>query len=108
MYMDFLVFEYFNSIIVEERSSISSYSKESVPPATDRKFEGKVLEDIQQVEDSEAIEKIKEELKKMRTNFDMAIQDPEKFLALDLSGMNKSDGEESPQKKFKMDLKEPE
>ncbi|MBW0591707.1 hypothetical protein O181_131422 [Austropuccinia psidii MF-1] len=45
------------------------------------------------------------ELKKMRRNLDMAIEDPDKWLALALSGMNKV---ESPQKKFKMDLKPPE
>ncbi|MBW0523059.1 hypothetical protein O181_062774 [Austropuccinia psidii MF-1] len=38
----------------------------------------------------------------------MAIEDPEKWLALELSGMNKEDKVESPQKKFKMDLKPPE
>ncbi|MBW0510579.1 hypothetical protein O181_050294 [Austropuccinia psidii MF-1] len=48
------------------------------------------------------------ELKKMRRNLDMAIEDPEKWLALELSGMNKEDKVESPQKKFKMDLKPPE
>ncbi|MBW0548787.1 hypothetical protein O181_088502 [Austropuccinia psidii MF-1] len=35
----------------------------------------------------------------------MAIGDPEKWLALELSGMNKEDKLESPQKTFKMDLK---
>ncbi|MBW0533238.1 hypothetical protein O181_072953 [Austropuccinia psidii MF-1] len=38
----------------------------------------------------------------------MAIEDPEKWLALELSGINKEDKVESPQKKFKMDLKPPE
>ncbi|MBW0472579.1 hypothetical protein O181_012294 [Austropuccinia psidii MF-1] len=38
----------------------------------------------------------------------MAIEDPEKWLALELSGMNEEDKVESPQKKFKMDLKPPE
>ncbi|MBW0565256.1 hypothetical protein O181_104971 [Austropuccinia psidii MF-1] len=37
----------------------------------------------------------------------MAIEDPEKWLALELSGMNKEDKEESPQKKFKIYLKPP-
>ncbi|MBW0472252.1 hypothetical protein O181_011967 [Austropuccinia psidii MF-1] len=60
------------------------------------------------VEDSEAIAKIKGELKNMRRNLDMAIEDPEKWLALELSGMNKEEQRESPKKKFKMDLKPPE
>ncbi|MBW0544127.1 hypothetical protein O181_083842 [Austropuccinia psidii MF-1] len=38
----------------------------------------------------------------------MAIEDAEKWLALKLSGMNKEDEGESPQKKFTMDLKPPE
>ncbi|MBW0490972.1 hypothetical protein O181_030687 [Austropuccinia psidii MF-1] len=38
----------------------------------------------------------------------MAIEDPEKRLALELSGMIQKDEGESPQKKFKMDLKPPE
>ncbi|MBW0491834.1 hypothetical protein O181_031549 [Austropuccinia psidii MF-1] len=44
----------------------------------------------------------------MRRNLDIAIEDPEKWLALELSGMNKEEQRESPQKKFKMDLKAPE
>ncbi|MBW0468781.1 hypothetical protein O181_008496 [Austropuccinia psidii MF-1] len=51
---------------------------------------------------------MKKGLKKMRINLDMAIEDPQKLLALELSGMNKEDEGESPQKKFKMDLKPPE
>ncbi|MBW0479444.1 hypothetical protein O181_019159 [Austropuccinia psidii MF-1] len=35
----------------------------------------------------------------------MVIEDPEKWLALELRGMNEADEGESPQKKFKMDLK---
>ncbi|MBW0517515.1 hypothetical protein O181_057230 [Austropuccinia psidii MF-1] len=66
------------------------------------------MEDKLEVEDSEKIVKIKDELKKMRKNLDMAIEDPEKWLALELSGMNKEDKVESPQNKFKMDLKPPE
>ncbi|MBW0533440.1 hypothetical protein O181_073155 [Austropuccinia psidii MF-1] len=54
------------------------------------------------------MEKIKEELKKMRGNLDMAIEYPEKLLTLELSGINEEDEGESPQKKFKMDLKPPE
>ncbi|MBW0579029.1 hypothetical protein O181_118744 [Austropuccinia psidii MF-1] len=38
----------------------------------------------------------------------MAIEDLEKWLAFELSGINKEDKVESPQKKFKMDLKRPE
>ncbi|MBW0493560.1 hypothetical protein O181_033275 [Austropuccinia psidii MF-1] len=38
----------------------------------------------------------------------MAIEDPEKWLALYLSVINEADKGESPQKKFKMDLKPPE
>ncbi|MBW0483976.1 hypothetical protein O181_023691 [Austropuccinia psidii MF-1] len=74
-------------------------------PVTDRKFKGKETEDELEVEDCEAIQKIKEELKKMRRNLDMAIEDPEKLLTLDLSGINEENEGESPQKKFKMDLK---
>ncbi|MBW0505737.1 hypothetical protein O181_045452 [Austropuccinia psidii MF-1] len=102
MYMDFLVFENFNQIIVEENPKISLSSKESIPPETDRKLKGK------DTEDSEAIEKIKDELKKMRRNFDMAIEDPERWLALELSGINETHEGESPQKKCKMDPKPPE
>ncbi|MBW0529603.1 hypothetical protein O181_069318 [Austropuccinia psidii MF-1] len=107
-YLDFLVFENFNQIIIEEKSSILSSSKESILPLTDRKSKGKETEDKLEVEDSEAIEKIKEELKKMRRNWDIAIEDPEKWLALEISGMNKEDKVEIPQKIFKMDLKLPE
>ncbi|MBW0537454.1 hypothetical protein O181_077169 [Austropuccinia psidii MF-1] len=92
-------------IIDEENTSILSVSEESILPLIDRKSKGKETEDKLEVEDSEAIEKIKEELKKMRINLDIAIEDPEKWLALELSGMNKEDKVESPQKKFKMDLK---
>ncbi|MBW0480865.1 hypothetical protein O181_020580 [Austropuccinia psidii MF-1] len=38
----------------------------------------------------------------------MAIEDPEKWLALELSCMNEDDEGEIPQRKFKMDLKPPE
>ncbi|MBW0486998.1 hypothetical protein O181_026713 [Austropuccinia psidii MF-1] len=38
----------------------------------------------------------------------MAIENPEKWLSLKLSGINEADKGESPQKKFKMDLKTPE
>ncbi|MBW0515679.1 hypothetical protein O181_055394 [Austropuccinia psidii MF-1] len=38
----------------------------------------------------------------------MAIEDPEKWLALKLSGMNNEEQREIPQKKFKMDLNPPE
>ncbi|MBW0558583.1 hypothetical protein O181_098298 [Austropuccinia psidii MF-1] len=38
----------------------------------------------------------------------MAIEDPDKWLELKLSGMNKEDEVESPQKKFKMALQPPE
>ncbi|MBW0581016.1 hypothetical protein O181_120731 [Austropuccinia psidii MF-1] len=38
----------------------------------------------------------------------MAIEGPEKWLALELSCMNEEDKGETPQKKFKMDLKPPE
>ncbi|MBW0488398.1 hypothetical protein O181_028113 [Austropuccinia psidii MF-1] len=44
----------------------------------------------------------------MRKNLDMVVEDPEKWLALELSGMNEADEGESPQKKFKVDLKPPE
>ncbi|MBW0580112.1 hypothetical protein O181_119827 [Austropuccinia psidii MF-1] len=107
-YLDFLVFENFNQIIVEENSSIFPSSKESIPPQTDIKFEGEdPEEDELEVEDGEAIEE-KEELKKMRRNLDMAIEDPEIWLALDLSCMNEEDEGESPQKVLKMDLSPPE
>ncbi|MBW0563641.1 hypothetical protein O181_103356 [Austropuccinia psidii MF-1] len=38
----------------------------------------------------------------------MKIEDPEKWLVLELRGMNEADEEESLQKKFKMDVKPPE
>ncbi|MBW0578919.1 hypothetical protein O181_118634 [Austropuccinia psidii MF-1] len=79
-----------------------------MPAVTHIKSKGKETEDKLEVEYSEAIEKIKEELKKMRRNLDIAIEDPEKWLALELSGMDKEDKVESPQKKFKMYLKPPE
>ncbi|MBW0513929.1 hypothetical protein O181_053644 [Austropuccinia psidii MF-1] len=79
-----------------------------MPILTHITSKGKETEDKLEVEDSEAIEKIKEELNKSRTNLDMAIEDPEKCLALELSGMNQEEQRESPQKKFKMDLKPPE
>ncbi|MBW0587147.1 hypothetical protein O181_126862 [Austropuccinia psidii MF-1] len=108
-YQHFLVFEDFNQIIDEENISILSFSKGRIAPQTERKSKGKDPEgDEVKVEESEAIEKIKMELKKMRRNLDMAIEDPEKWLALELSCMNKEDKVESPQKKFKMDLKPPE
>ncbi|MBW0538105.1 hypothetical protein O181_077820 [Austropuccinia psidii MF-1] len=44
----------------------------------------------------------------MRRNLDMTIEDSEKWLALELSGMNEADGGEIPQKEFKMHLKPPE
>ncbi|MBW0544772.1 hypothetical protein O181_084487 [Austropuccinia psidii MF-1] len=108
-YRDFLVFESFNHIIDEENISILTFSKESIPPQIERKSKGKdPEEDELKVEDSEAIKRIKMQLTKMRRNLDMAIEDPEKWLALELSGMNKVDKVESQQKKFKMDLKLPE
>ncbi|MBW0502333.1 hypothetical protein O181_042048 [Austropuccinia psidii MF-1] len=39
-YLDFLVYENFNKIIVEENTSILSSSKESIPPQTERKSKG--------------------------------------------------------------------
>ncbi|MBW0460488.1 hypothetical protein O181_000203 [Austropuccinia psidii MF-1] len=44
----------------------------------------------------------------MRRNLNMAMKDMEKWLVLELSGMNKEDEVENPQKKFKMDPKPPE
>ncbi|MBW0479611.1 hypothetical protein O181_019326 [Austropuccinia psidii MF-1] len=44
----------------------------------------------------------------MRRNLDRAIEDPEKWLALELSRTNEANEGERPQKKFKMDLKPPE
>ncbi|MBW0486125.1 hypothetical protein O181_025840 [Austropuccinia psidii MF-1] len=84
-----------------------SLSKESMPTVTHIKSKGKETEDKLEVEDSEAMEKLKEELKIMRRNLDMAIEDPEKWLELELSGMNKEEQRESPQKKFQVDLKPP-
>ncbi|MBW0541145.1 hypothetical protein O181_080860 [Austropuccinia psidii MF-1] len=49
------------------------------------KSKGKETEDKLEVEDSVAIEKIKEEPKKMRYNLEIAIEDPEKWLALEIS-----------------------
>ncbi|MBW0530048.1 hypothetical protein O181_069763 [Austropuccinia psidii MF-1] len=79
-----------------------------MPSVAHIRSKGKETEDNMEVEDSEAIEKIKEALKKMRRNLEMAIEDPEKWLALKLSGMNKEEQRESPQKKFKMHPKPPE
>ncbi|MBW0493074.1 hypothetical protein O181_032789 [Austropuccinia psidii MF-1] len=107
-YLDFILFKNFNQIIVEENTSILYLSKESITPLTDRESKGKETEDKMEVEDSEAIVKIRDELKKMRRNLDMVIENPEKWLALELSGMNKEDKVEIPQKKLKMDLKPPE
>ncbi|MBW0484355.1 hypothetical protein O181_024070 [Austropuccinia psidii MF-1] len=74
-----------------------------------RKSQGNDPEKIQlEVEDSQEIAKVKEELKNMKRNLDMAIEDPDKWLALELSGKNEMDGKESKQKKPKMDLKPPE
>ncbi|MBW0576217.1 hypothetical protein O181_115932 [Austropuccinia psidii MF-1] len=102
MHMNFLVFQNFNQIIVKERSIILYSSKESIPPVPDRKCKEK------EKEDSEAIETIKEESKKMRRNLDIAIENPEKLLALNVSGMNKYNEGEITQKEFKVDLKQPE
>ncbi|MBW0551071.1 hypothetical protein O181_090786 [Austropuccinia psidii MF-1] len=106
--MEFLVFENFNQIIVEERSSISYSSKESILPEPDRKSRGKEPEDEMEVDDREEIAKIKEEPRKMRRNLDRRIEDPEKWLTLELSGINKEYEGERTEKKFKMDLKPPE
>ncbi|MBW0474454.1 hypothetical protein O181_014169 [Austropuccinia psidii MF-1] len=107
--MDLLVLGSFNQIVFEEKPRISSSSKESILHAPDRKSKGKEPEeDKMEVEDSGAIEKIKEELKKMGRNLDMAREDPEKWLSLELSGMNEADEGESPQKKTKLDIKTPE
>ncbi|MBW0466544.1 hypothetical protein O181_006259 [Austropuccinia psidii MF-1] len=89
--MDFLLFQNLNQIIVEERSSISSLSKESIPCEPDRKYKGKEPEVKLEVNNSEAIAKIKEEPKKMIRNLDMAVGATEKWLALELSGMNEED-----------------
>ncbi|MBW0527442.1 hypothetical protein O181_067157 [Austropuccinia psidii MF-1] len=95
--------------MVEENTSRLSSCKESIPPQTERKSKGKdPEEDELKEEDSEAIGKIKEEVEKMRGKLDMAIEDPEKWLELELSCMNEEDEGESPQKKFIMDLKPPE
>ncbi|MBW0503334.1 hypothetical protein O181_043049 [Austropuccinia psidii MF-1] len=99
--MDFIVLENFNQMSFEEKHSISYSSKEYIPPAPDRKSEVKELEkDKLEVEDSEAKEKIKDDLKKVRRNWDMAIEYPEKWLALELRGMNKEDQREIPKEKF--------
>ncbi|MBW0561746.1 hypothetical protein O181_101461 [Austropuccinia psidii MF-1] len=109
MYMDVLVIKHFNQIVVEEKPRISSSSKESIPNATDRKSKGKKPEeDKLEVEDSEAIKNIKEGQDKMKRTLDIAIEDPEEWLALELSGINEAEKGESPQKKFKMDIKQPE
>ncbi|MBW0481859.1 hypothetical protein O181_021574 [Austropuccinia psidii MF-1] len=44
----------------------------------------------------------------MRRDLEMAIEEPEKWIELGLSGMNEADKGERPQKKCKMDLKPPE
>ncbi|MBW0526917.1 hypothetical protein O181_066632 [Austropuccinia psidii MF-1] len=44
----------------------------------------------------------------MRRNLDIVMEDPGKWLALELSGMNKEDEGESPQRKSKMDMEPPE
>ncbi|MBW0495279.1 hypothetical protein O181_034994 [Austropuccinia psidii MF-1] len=79
-----------------------------MPAVTHIKSKLKEIEDKVEVEHSEAIGKIKEELKKMSKNLDMAIEEPEKLLALKLSGMNNEEQREIPQKKFEMDLNPPE
>ncbi|MBW0471395.1 hypothetical protein O181_011110 [Austropuccinia psidii MF-1] len=79
-----------------------------MPTVTHINSKGKETEDKLEVEDSESIAKIKEEIKKMRVNLEMAIEVPEKWLAIELSGMNREEQREIPQKKFKIDLKPPE
>ncbi|MBW0550681.1 hypothetical protein O181_090396 [Austropuccinia psidii MF-1] len=69
------------------------------------KSKGKGPEDKLELEDIEAIAKIKEELKKMGRNLGMAVEDPDKWLALKLSFINKEDEGESTQEKFTIDLK---
>ncbi|MBW0482560.1 hypothetical protein O181_022275 [Austropuccinia psidii MF-1] len=81
MYTDLLVFERFDQLIAEENSTISLSSKETITPETDRKSSWKnCKKDELKGEDSEAIEKIKEELRKMRINLDMATEDPENWI----------------------------
>ncbi|MBW0555053.1 hypothetical protein O181_094768 [Austropuccinia psidii MF-1] len=55
----------------------------------ERESNEKDTEDKLEVEDSEVIPKIKEEMKKMRRDLEMAIEDPAKWLALKVSGLNK-------------------
>ncbi|MBW0518445.1 hypothetical protein O181_058160 [Austropuccinia psidii MF-1] len=60
IYIDFVVLENFNQILFEEKPSISSSLKESIPHAPDRKSKGKEPEDDKlEVEDSESIKKSK-------------------------------------------------
>ncbi|MBW0506246.1 hypothetical protein O181_045961 [Austropuccinia psidii MF-1] len=47
-------------------------------------------------------------MNKMRRNLDMDIEEPEKWLANELSGMNEEDEGEIPQKEFKINLNPPE
>ncbi|MBW0509275.1 hypothetical protein O181_048990 [Austropuccinia psidii MF-1] len=56
MYMDGLVSENFNQIVVKENPRISYSSKENIPHAPDRKSKGKEpQEDKLEVEDSDTI-----------------------------------------------------
>ncbi|MBW0496859.1 hypothetical protein O181_036574 [Austropuccinia psidii MF-1] len=87
-YLDFLLFENLKQIIVEGKSRILCSSKESNPPVTHTKSKGKDTGDKLEVEDSEVIPKIKEEMKKMRRKLEITIEDPEKWLALKISGLN--------------------
>ncbi|MBW0532341.1 hypothetical protein O181_072056 [Austropuccinia psidii MF-1] len=107
--MDLLVIKNYNQVIVEENPKLALSSKEVIPPETDRKSKVKDPEvNKLKVEDSEAIEKIEEELKKMRKNLEMAIEDPKNWLSLELSVVNETHEVESPQRKCKMYPKAPE
>ncbi|MBW0489803.1 hypothetical protein O181_029518 [Austropuccinia psidii MF-1] len=104
--MEFLVFENLNQIIVVENPNISLSSKDSIPPENYRKYKGKEPEEHKlEVGDSEEIPTIKVEVKKMRKDLGMSIQNPEDWIALELSGINETHEGESPQKKCKMDPK---
>ncbi|MBW0572556.1 hypothetical protein O181_112271 [Austropuccinia psidii MF-1] len=76
---------------------------------SDSKSKRKEPEEVKlKEEDSEAFTKIKNKHKKMRINLKKAIEDPEKWLEIELSGFNAPYVIEMLQKKCEMDPKPPE
>ncbi|MBW0473257.1 hypothetical protein O181_012972 [Austropuccinia psidii MF-1] len=76
---------------------------------SDSKSKRKEPEEVKlKEEDSEAFTKIKKEHKKMRMNLNKAIEDPEKWIEIELSGINDPYVIEMLQKKCEMNPKPPE